>query len=195
MTGLFVTGTDTGVGKTHVACGLARALRASGVDVGVMKPYSTGDRLDARKLIAAAGVDDALELVNPCHFGAPAAPWIAAKGRRIDTARVATAFHELRHRHAMMIVEGFGGLMSPIAPGRMQDGFGFPMLIVSRPDLGTLNHTLMTWRLARRPIGVLINARRAPRGLAERTAARALTECGVTVLTAAQLLERVRPSR
>lgn len=193
LTGLFVTGTDTGVGKTHVACALARALRARGVDVGVIKPYSTGDRSDARKLIAAAGVDDSIDLVNPCHYRAPAAPWIAARGRRIDYGKVRRAYEALRRRHAFLIIEGFGGLYSPIAPGKMQDGFGLPMLIVTRPDLGTLNHTLMTWRLARRAVGVLIN--RSGRGLAARTAARALAQCGVRVLTAAQLSARIRPSR
>lgn len=193
LSGLFVTGTDTGVGKTFVACALARALRSRGFDVGVMKPYATGSRDDARRLIRAAGVDDPLDLVNPVFFRPPAAPWIAARGRRIDHAMVYAAYRRLR-RHEVLLVEGFGGLMSPIAPDLMQRGFGLPMLIVTRPDLGTLNHTLMTWRLARRPVGVLIN--RSARGLAARTAARALRECGVTVLAGVPSLSaRFRPSR
>ncbi len=152
--GLFVTGTDTGVGKTAVACALARALRARGVDLGVMKPMETGvppeGPEDARALRDAAGVDDPLDDVCPLRFELPAAPTVAARaeGREVNLALVRAAAERLASRHELLLVEGAGGLLVPAAPGLTMAGLaselGLPLLVVARTRLGTINHTLLT---------------------------------------------------
>ena len=106
MAGLFVTGTDTDVGKTFVTRLLARGLREAGIDVGVMKPAETGvppeGPMDARALIAAAGVDDPVELVCPLRFDLPAAPEASARfeGRTVELEPVLDAWATLSARHA-----------------------------------------------------------------------------------------------
>jgi dethiobiotin synthetase len=152
--GLFVTGTDTGVGKTVVTCALARALRKAGVDVGVMKPCETGvgpaGPEDARALLAASGAGDALDEVCPERLALPAAPSAAAaaEGRAVDLGRIRAAAARLAARHELLLVEGAGGLLVPLAPGvSMADlaaGLGYPVLVVARGALGTINHTLLT---------------------------------------------------
>jgi len=152
--GLFVTGTDTGVGKTVVACAIAEGLRRRRIDVGVMKPIETGvgpqGPLDAIALVEAARVDDPLELVCPQRFELPAAPSVAAarEGRRVERAAIRDAFSRLRERHAFLLVEGAGGLLVPIDAGyTMADlagELGLPLLVVARGALGTVNHTLLT---------------------------------------------------
>ncbi len=154
MPGLFITGTDTGVGKTFVACALARGLRESGIDVGVMKPTETGvtpeGPLDARELVKAAGVEDALELVCPLQFELPAAPEAAAlvEGRRADLAPVLHAFETLSQRHDFLLVEGAGGILVPFDEGATMADLAarlrLPVLVVARASLGTINHTLLT---------------------------------------------------
>ncbi|MDP2935542.1 MAG: dethiobiotin synthase, partial [Dehalococcoidia bacterium] len=153
--GIFVTGTDTGVGKTVVAAGLAAALKARGVNVGVMKPVQTGDYPgDAAVLRLAAGVDDPLNLILPCYLQAPLAPAVAALlgDRPVSPALIMEAFQELCQRHEFMIVEGVGGLMVPLLDGySVADlivAMGLPALVVARPGLGTINHTLLTIKQA-----------------------------------------------
>lgn len=158
--GVFVTGTDTGVGKTFVACALVRALRACGADVGVMKPCETGvgpqGPLDARALLAAAGASDPLEEVCPQAFALPAAPTVAAaaEGRVVDLERIRAAAAGLRARHAFLVIEGAGGLLVPLAAGcSMADlaaELALPLLVVARAALGTINHTLLTLEVAER---------------------------------------------
>jgi dethiobiotin synthetase len=169
--GVFVTGTDTGVGKTLVACVLVRGLRARGLDVGVMKPVETGagaaGPLDARALREAAGVEDPLELVCPFALALPAAPTVAAEdeGRDIDLGAIASAFATLASRHQYVVVEGAGGLLVPVADGAsMADlarALALPLLVVARASLGTINHTLLTLEAARaralRVAGVVIS--------------------------------------
>ena len=110
--GYFVTGTDTGVGKTVVACALVRGLREAGRDVGVMKPAETGvgedGPLDAQALRAAAGVEDPLEEICPIQLELPAAPSIAAsdEGVILDLAHVRKCYDALAARHECMVVEG-----------------------------------------------------------------------------------------
>ena len=119
MAGLFVTGTDTGVGKTLVSCALARGLRGAGIDVGVMKPVETGVPAagpeDARALITAAGVDDPVELVCPLRFALPAAPEASAlaENRRAELDPIQRAWKTLSTRHEFVLVEGAGGLLVP----------------------------------------------------------------------------------
>jgi len=152
--GFFVTGTDTGVGKTVVACALVRALRARGIDVGAMKPIETGvgdaGPLDAIALSAAAGDADRLSDVCPQRFSLPAAPEAAAEyeGREVDLDAIRSSFWRLTARHAAVVVEGAGGLLVPIGGdigmADLAADLGLPVLIVARASLGTINHTLLT---------------------------------------------------
>ncbi len=152
--GLFVSGTDTGVGKTVVACALVRGLRARGLDVGAMKPVETGvgpeGPLDALALREAAGGGDPLEDICPQRFVLPAAPTVAAtaEGRAVDLAALRAAYARLAARHDALVVEGAGGLLVPATDGvRMADlagELGLPILLVARAALGTINHTLLS---------------------------------------------------
>jgi dethiobiotin synthetase len=156
--GCFVTGTDTGVGKTVVACAIVRELRAAGRDVGVMKPAETGvgpdGPLDALALRAAAGVKDPLDDVCPQRFALPAAPCVAAanEGTKVDLVRIRAAFRRLSARHDFLIVEGAGGLLVPLRDdATMADlalDLGLPLVIAARAALGTINHTLLTLEAA-----------------------------------------------
>jgi dethiobiotin synthetase len=156
--GCFVTGTDTGVGKTLVGRALVRALRSRGVNVGVMKPIETGvgdaGPLDAIALRDAAGASDPLEDVCPQRFALPAAPAVAAEaeGRRVDVGAVERAFDRIAGRHEFVVVEGAGGLLVPVGEGlAMSDlaaRMSLPLLVVARAALGTINHTLLTLEAA-----------------------------------------------
>ena len=155
---VFVTGTDTGVGKTVVSCALARALVERGVDVGVMKPIETGvghaGPLDAIALRGAARVEDPLDVICPQQFALPAAPTVAAAAeqREVDLAAVRSAFDRISAHHESVIVEGAGGLLVPIADGvgmaDLSRDLGLPILVVARAALGTINHTLLTLEVA-----------------------------------------------
>jgi dethiobiotin synthetase len=152
--GLFVTGTDTGVGKTVVCCAIAEALRRRHIDIGVMKPIETGvgsqGPLDAISLSEAAGVHDSLDLICPQRFELPAAPSVAAaaQGRAVDLDAIRAAHAELARRHAFLLIEGAGGLLVPLrADYSMADlaaEFDAPLVVVTRASLGTINHTLLT---------------------------------------------------
>jgi dethiobiotin synthetase len=171
LPGVFVSGTDTGVGKTFVSCALARGLREAGVDVGVMKPVETGvppsGPEDALALREAAAVDDELELICPLQYAMPAAPQAAARaeGRAVSIARIDEAFAVLQLRHAAMLVEGAGGLLVPFdSATTMRDlarRLGLPILLVARASLGTINHTLLSIEACQRDrldlLGVVIS--------------------------------------
>lgn len=178
--GIFITGTDTEIGKTVIAGGLAAWLKQRDVHVGVMKPISSGDDADARFLKHAAQVDDALTLINPIRLQYPLAPSVAARieDRKIDIGAINTAFQELRERHEFLVVEGAGGIAVPIhgdfLVAHLIAHLKLPMLIVARAGLGTLNHTLLTVAFARQAnlevAGIVLNAI-PPKvtGLAEQT--------------------------
>lgn len=189
----LVTGTDTGVGKTFVAGGLAAALVRRGVPVGVLKPFATGARSvrgrlvsdDARFLKAAAQVDDPLDLINPICLRPPLAPTMAAEvsKKTIDLNKVWAAWRTLTRRHPTLVVEGVGGLLVPLftrwTVADLAKKLRLPLLIVTRPALGTLNHTALTVHVARstglRILGLVVNTSTpAKRGLAERLNPRAL---------------------
>lgn len=194
--GVFVAGTDTGVGKTAVACALAAWCRREGIDVGVMKPVATGGRWwsrdgvrrwvsdDAIRLARAAEVVDPWSLVNPVCFEEPLAPWTAALRRRrpVRPDVVVNAFRTLSARHEYLIVEGVGGLLVPLTArttvADLAGQVGLPLVLIARPGLGTLNHTRLSLEYLRRAglscHGVVINhTHRAPQHpmdrLAERT--------------------------
>lgn len=154
--GIFVTGTDTGVGKTVVSTALARRLLQMRCSVGVMKPVETGvqpDSLaesDAGRLMAAAEVNDAIDLVCPYRFHAPLAPVAAAQaeGRRIEAQDILRRFERLASRYSCVLVEGAGGLLVPMGQDwSMRDliaRLGVPVVLVGRAGLGGINHALLT---------------------------------------------------
>jgi dethiobiotin synthetase len=147
---LFLTGTDTGVGKTYVASLLVRALRKAGLDCVGFKPICCGDRDDAALLHAASdGVVD-LNDVNPVWLRPPAAPYTAAmiENRTVDLALIRETFARLRAAHESIIVEGVGGWLVPIARDysvrELAADFGLPVAVVFANRLGAINHTLLT---------------------------------------------------
>jgi len=173
--GLFITGTDTGVGKTIVTAALAMILREAGADVGVMKPVATGcvrrrEGLvseDAELLAKAADVPEPLTEISPIRLAEPLAPTVAAARARLtlDLAPMWAAWRRLRSAHDIMLVEGIGGLLCPVTPKEsvadLAKVFGLPLLVVARPVLGTINHTVLTVEAARarglRVAGIVIN--------------------------------------
>lgn len=164
--GLFVTGTDTGVGKTIVARGLIQALRAQGLDVAAMKPVETGvgrdGPADALALANATDHSEPLELICPLQFELPAAPSVAAADAQspLHLETVRSAWQALQSRHEFVVVEGAGGLLVPLMAnfdmGDLALEMRLPLVVVARPALGTINHTLLTIREAkRRGLGLL----------------------------------------
>jgi dethiobiotin synthetase len=155
--GFFITGTDTEIGKTVVAAGLADGLTARGLDVGVMKPAQSGVSPvegrpvgDTAILAASVPADDPAKHVNPYCFTRPLAPWTAAEleGKRIDLDRIAASFRLLERKHYCMVVEGVGGLLVPLTEREtvadLAALLGLPLIVVTSPRLGTINHTLLT---------------------------------------------------
>jgi dethiobiotin synthetase len=156
--GLFITGTDTGVGKTYVAALIARALAATGRRVGVYKPAASGCRYENEKLVCddavrlwqAAGQHGELDRVCPQRFTAPLAPHLAAReeGREIDAGLLRSGLGYWQKRSDVILVEGCGGLMSPVGEDEyvasLAYHFGYPLIVVARNALGTINATLQT---------------------------------------------------
>jgi dethiobiotin synthetase len=146
---LFVTGTDTGVGKTYITRLILETLRNEGVDAVGYKPIACGDRDDARVLAAASG-DLAQDEVNPIHLQTPVAPYVAGllENRTIDPAGILRGYHRLASTHDHVIVEGVGGWEVPICANyRVSDlarELGLPVLLVAANRLGALNHILLT---------------------------------------------------
>ena len=104
--GIFITATGTEIGKTFIACGLARALKKQGVNVGVFKPFASGSRDDALRLKKAAGVDDDIESINPIFLKYPLAPFASARleKRKINTARILKIYKKLVRKYDFLIV-------------------------------------------------------------------------------------------
>ncbi len=154
MRGLFVTGTDTGVGKTEVACALLRLARAAGIDAVGMKPAQSGatddEPTDAERLRDACDRVEPFEAICPYVLGAPLAPAVAARleGRTLSLARIVDAARALAARHAALVVEGAGGLLTPLTDREtfadLAVALGLPVLVVARAGLGTVNHTALT---------------------------------------------------
>jgi len=172
--GVFVVGTDTEIGKTVIAGGIARALRDSGVDVRAFKPVESGGRDDARFHADATGVTP--EDVCPYFLDEPLSPNIAARrsGLELDYETMLSA----TQRDGYTVVEGVGGLRVPLTPDGDElvdivEDSGLPALVVTRPSLGTLNHTALTVEALRSRdvpvVGVVINRFPDEPGVAERT--------------------------
>lgn len=175
--GLFITGTDTGVGKTVVTTAFAKNWRAAGLRVGAYKPAASGYDLDSsgrpfwsdvELLFEALGQSFPRERICPQCFAAPLAPPIAARveGRCVDDHLLLEGAKWWQTQTEVLLVEGAGGLLSPLSTtGSNADlaaELGFPVLIVARLGLGTINHTLLTVEAAQRRglnvLGIVLNA-------------------------------------
>lgn len=184
MSGLFIAGTDTSVGKTLVTAGLAGFLRQQNIDCGVMKPVESGvvegsKESDSYFLKEVSGVADDLDLINVYAFADPLAPGVAAEkeGVTIDFENIAQAFGRLSLLHRHVLVEGAGGLLVPLAADKtvvdLIKSLQLPVLLVGRLGLGTLNHTLLSLEYLQQqqvPVaGVVLSATEAAGDLSTHT--------------------------
>ncbi len=164
--GYFITGTDTSVGKTIVSAAILRGFIKKGLKIGAMKPFETGclnkDGIllpsDGMFLRDMAEMNDSLELVTPIKFETPASPLVASRLEdiEIDMDRIFKIFETLKKKYDYLLVEGVGGLMVPITQGKRKKTKSFyfvrdlikdmdlEAIVVCRPTLGTINHTLLT---------------------------------------------------
>ncbi|MCX6998625.1 MAG: dethiobiotin synthase [Kiritimatiellaeota bacterium] len=203
--GLFITGTDTGVGKTVVTAALLTLLRGSGLEAVPMKPIQTGCRRarnglrapDLEFVLRMAGLQPPAEELSwmcPYRFAPACSPHLAARLARtgIRLARLRTSFRRLGRRHACVLVEGAGGVLAPLGGRRtmldLMILLGLPVVLVARPGLGTINHTLLSLaalRGAKLRIAGVVLVDTEPRrwGALERENAAAIARLGrVTVL-------------
>lgn len=195
--GIFITGTDTGVGKTFVSIGLLQAFKEMGFSVCPMKPVETGCRinggklipLDTLKLMDASGVKEPIEVVNPYRFKPSLAPAVAAELEEavIKRSRIISSYKKLSNKYDITIVEGAGGIMVPVYKRYLYleliKDLDIPVIIVSRPGLGTINHTLLTIRTAQsrgiKILGVIINyAAKIKKSLSEKTNPEVIEQLG-----------------
>lgn len=175
MKSLFITGTDTDVGKTVISAGLSRAISDQGIDIGVMKPFAAAELQsssdfqseDTEILAKAARVSDSEDLLNPQFFPIPASPYTASKtlDMNVDVETVLEKFEELKKLHDMMLVEGMGGIMTPLLENYfvadLIRDMNLQTIIVIRSKIGTVNHTLLTSKICKDynlPVkGIIIN--------------------------------------
>jgi dethiobiotin synthetase len=186
--GVFVTGTDTGVGKTWISAGLTAVLRRWGLSACYFKPVQSGcpeenGRLiptDARFAQELAGLAEPLELLTPITLRLPLAPGVAAaqEGVEVDLERITRARAELAGRYDLLVTEGAGGLYVPLRDTDflvldMIKWLRLPLIVVARAGLGTINHTVLTVKAAQQaevPVaGVVINRYPESPSLAEET--------------------------
>jgi len=168
-TGIFVTGTDTGVGKTYVTALILSELRRRGVRAAGFKPVAcgTGGRHDAEIYAAIMNHEQSVDVINPVYLRYPVAPSVAAKleQKRIDLNRIVRVYRQLAAEYEVVLVEGAGGLLVPIRDDYFVADFAkklkLPLLVVARLGLGTINHSLLTVRVARsmglRVCGIVLN--------------------------------------
>ncbi|MEI5907497.1 dethiobiotin synthase [Bacillus spongiae] len=182
--GIFVTGTDTEIGKTFITGGIAAALKEAGHDVGVFKPMLSGvnrenPESDAFYLKRMSQDNTPLEKINPYCFPEPLAPYVAAKrqGEHVTKEELVRAWEQIKNQHEFYFIEGAGGLAVPLGENYLVSDLakeiGLPILIVARPSLGTVNHTLLTIEYAKQAglnvLGVIINGLKKESGIAEAT--------------------------
>lgn len=185
MKSYFITGTDTGVGKTVVTAALASSMKKIGIDVGVMKPVATGTpqksgfkSSDVSMLCQSCGVNDTEDLVNPIFMPLPASPYDVSKilDIKFDKEIIFEKFGKLKIKHQMLLVEGIGGIMTPLSRdyfvADLIKDMGLHTIIVTRSTLGTLNHTMMTVKTChdyKIPIqGIIVNNYDEKGGTAEK---------------------------
>ncbi|MEK0320856.1 MAG: dethiobiotin synthase [Nitrosopumilus sp.] len=174
MKSLFITGTDTDVGKTYIIAGLAVVIRKMGIDVGVMKPFAAGKAQkkgykskDIVIISKAAQACDPESLVNPQFFPIAASPYTAWKNLKTKPkiSTILSSFKKLSKLHDILLVEGMGGIMTPILKDyyitNLIKEMKIPAVIVTRSKIGTVNHTIMTVKMCEKykiPIkGIIIN--------------------------------------
>lgn len=171
--GLFVTSTDTGVGKTLVSALLVARLRARGIPATYRKPVGCGGARIGGRLVSddavfvrrAAGLEEPADLLNPICLKTPAAPTVAIRAERRRLTRACVVAACGAPPGTVSVVEGVGGLLVPILPGwlvaDLAVDLGLPVVVVARATLGTINHTLLTLEAARRRrldvLGVVVN--------------------------------------
>lgn len=187
MKGYFITGTDTGVGKTLVAGALARSMVSAGIRVGVMKPFETGCRdtenglipEDALFLKTMARCSEPLDLICPYRLRHPLAPGVSAvlENVAIHIDDIVTRLLRMQETYDLILVEGAGGLMVPVAENLLNRDLikimALPLIIVARLSLGTINHTLLTVHQALSSginvTGIILNQMSPEHGKAEET--------------------------
>ena len=217
--GVFITATDTGVGKTVAAAAIVCALKRRGLRVGAMKPLETGCAIkngilqpaDGTFLKEVSGMNDSLDWVTPLRFEAPLAPYIAAQkeGVPVEIDKLLSTYRELSGRYDVMVVEGIGGVLVPLARRKTSTGshtyfvidlikeLQLPAVVVARMSLGTINHTLLTIsQLLNEDVevkGVIINFNTPPDGsMAERSNPQALRElCPVPIIGIIPYLQNI----
>ena len=177
--GLLVTGTDTGIGKTWVSALLVEELRKKGRSAVGLKPVLSGSREDAERLWQANGGTIDLDVINPWWFQTPVAPLVASRieGKSLELDSLVAHIHQIRDAHDFTVVEGVGGWEVPMGEGfsfpDYAKALGFPVLVVAANWLGTLNHTLLTVKAVRAAglecLGVVLNHLEAERDIAATT--------------------------
>lgn len=199
--GIFITGTDTGVGKTFVAAALVRSLRSAGLDAAYMKPVQTGCVKKSGRLVAPdfefvrsfAGLNAPArerQYITPYLFRKACSPHLAAaiEKRNIRISKITGAFRQLRKRHNLVIVEGAGGILTPlswrISMLDVMKALALPVILVARPGLGTINHTILTLRELRRAklsvLGVVLNSTvKGKKGLVEKSNRASIEKIGL----------------
>jgi dethiobiotin synthetase len=193
--GFFITGTDTGVGKTVIAGAVIRVMLSHGVKTCAMKPIESGCGREGSILIPydgmflrqAAHMEEPLSLVVPFCFESPLAPLAASEmeGKKVGIDEIKKAYYALYKSYEAIVVEGVGGLMVPIRKDYyvvdLAKECSLPLLIVTKPGLGTINHTMLTVNCALEAglevAGLVINYSRPPENsLAEKTNPKVLEE-------------------
>jgi dethiobiotin synthetase len=161
MNSFFVTGTDTDVGKTCVSSAIAKHLHDNDIDVGVMKPFASGYKASANSvsedveiLMKYSEVTDPIDLVNPYYFEIPTSPYDACKqlNLEIDISKVIESYKQLTSIHDVVIVEGIGGIMTPISKNYfvsdLISDLQLESIIVTGSKIGTVNHLMLTYEHA-----------------------------------------------
>jgi dethiobiotin synthetase len=150
LKGIFITATDTEVGKTYVSCKILESLKNLGIHCGCFKPVSTGDRNDAKALIKASGVKEVAEVVTPMFFENPMSPYGASmfENKKFDLKKIKKTFKYFVDKYDFNVIEGVGGVLVPLKKdffvSDLIEMFNFPVIVVARHNLGTVNHTLLT---------------------------------------------------
>ena len=191
--GLLVTGTDTGIGKTWVSALIIEELRKKGVEAVGLKPVLSGSREDAERLWEANGGALDLDAINPWWYQTPAAPLVASRieGSPLEVEPMVEYIHKIQGAHDFTLVEGVGGWEVPMGEGFSFEDYaralGFPVMVVAANWLGTINHTLLTVKAIQAAglecIGVILNHLEAERDVAATTNRTILEElCPVPII-------------